>query len=185
MADAINRATFVQRFSVNTPDFPTNDWVINPDMSPVTGVPKKYWKLTGDVLSEMSQAEKDQVDSDNLGSYKLSKIKSIDNRTNTLIAAGFEYPPTSGVFFSLSIPSQVKLSGADAQRDDPAFSYPIVWNNIDDTVTVTLNSSAELHGFVLMAIGTVRAYLDSGTSLKDQVRAASTTVDVDAVADSR
>lgn len=37
-------------------------WLHNPDLTPVTGVPNKYWVLTGDILSEMDQAAKDAVD---------------------------------------------------------------------------------------------------------------------------
>lgn len=38
------------------------DWITNPDMSPVDGVLSKYWIITGDAVSEMSQGEKDAVD---------------------------------------------------------------------------------------------------------------------------
>ncbi len=38
------------------------EWIYNPDMSAVTGVPAKYLVITGDVVTEMSQAEKDAVD---------------------------------------------------------------------------------------------------------------------------
>jgi len=62
MADVLNRVTFEFRKSEHTPDFDSADWVHNPDLSPVNGVPEHYWKLTGDVLSEMSQGEKDTVD---------------------------------------------------------------------------------------------------------------------------
>ena len=64
MANVLHRTTFEYKLSVNTPDFPIGTWVINPDLSPVSGVPKKYWKLTGDILSEMSAGEKSVVDDD-------------------------------------------------------------------------------------------------------------------------
>jgi len=62
MADVLNRTTLQYLRSVNTPDFPVLDWVINPDLTAVVGVPQKYWKLTGDIVSEMTQPEKDAVD---------------------------------------------------------------------------------------------------------------------------
>lgn len=49
------------RTSVNTPDFDSADWFVNPDISAVAGVPIKYWKLT-DPVTEMNQAEKDAAD---------------------------------------------------------------------------------------------------------------------------
>lgn len=62
MADVLNRTTLEFRRSVNTPDFPVESWVIDPDISPVVGVASKHWKLTGDMVSEMTQGEKDAVD---------------------------------------------------------------------------------------------------------------------------
>lgn len=62
MANVLNRTTLQYLRSVHTPNYPALDWVINPDLTPVVGVPQKYWKLTGDILSEMTQPEKDAVD---------------------------------------------------------------------------------------------------------------------------
>lgn len=62
MAAVINRTTLVYHKSVNTPDYPPADWIINPDMSAVEGVSKIYWKVVGDTVVEMDQSEKDAVD---------------------------------------------------------------------------------------------------------------------------
>jgi len=62
MASAIQKSTMIYRESVNTPDFDNDEWILNPDLSAVTGVPRKYWKLVGDEITEMSDAEKDAVD---------------------------------------------------------------------------------------------------------------------------
>ena len=54
--------------SVHSPDYPTNDWLINPDVSLLEGgsppVPELYWKAAGSPLAviEMTQGEKDAVD---------------------------------------------------------------------------------------------------------------------------
>ena len=64
MASVIHRTTLEYRTSVNTPDFPTNTWIINPDLSAVQNVPIKYWKCVGDAILEMSQSEKDEVDAE-------------------------------------------------------------------------------------------------------------------------
>lgn len=48
--------------SVNTPDYETNPYaIVNPDLSLVSGVPTKYWKLDNGIISEMSQIEKDAI----------------------------------------------------------------------------------------------------------------------------
>lgn len=69
MADVLHRATKQHLLSVNTPDFDPGVWIINPDLTGLFNrptriylVPLKYWKIEGDAVSEMSQAEKDAVD---------------------------------------------------------------------------------------------------------------------------
>jgi hypothetical protein len=182
MATVLNRTSLELIESVNTPDYSTQDWVINPDLSPVSGVPVKYWKLAGDVLSEMSQAEKDTQDATDLPTLKQTRYAEIDARTDELIAAGFTYASKQ---FSLSLASQNKMMGTHQVKDDPALTYPVEWNTIDDTDSYSIADAADLDAFYLQALGTVRAHLDSGTSLKNSIRAAADTAAVDAVVDSR
>lgn len=41
---------------------PQVNYISEPDLSAVAGFPEKYWIITGDVISLMSQAERDAVD---------------------------------------------------------------------------------------------------------------------------
>lgn len=116
---------------------------------------------------------------------KPERIQAIDRRTDQLIGLGFEFPPGSGVRFSLSMESQSKLLGMDALRSDPLFTYPVVYNSIDDLEEFSIPDSATIHSFFLVAVGTYRAHLDSGTALKTQIRAATTQAELDAVVDNR
>lgn len=50
------------RESVNTPEFDNDEWIINPDLSAVIGVPRKYWKLVENEIVEMTAEEKEIVD---------------------------------------------------------------------------------------------------------------------------
>lgn len=51
------------RESIHTPDFPSAEWFINPDISAVVSVPHKHWaRPLTDPVTEMNQAEKDAVD---------------------------------------------------------------------------------------------------------------------------
>lgn len=59
MANVVNRTTKEYLKSVNTPDYPVSEWIINPV---VPDVPSKYWNISGDTVTEMTQAEKDAVD---------------------------------------------------------------------------------------------------------------------------
>lgn len=78
MADVLNRTTRQYLKSVNTPDYPPAEWIINPDMSPVEGVPNRYWIITGDVVSEMSTGEKAIVDLALLEARRDSIIARLD-----------------------------------------------------------------------------------------------------------
>lgn len=62
MANVINRTTLEYLTSVNTPDYPTGSWIINPDLSALTNVPSKYWKVVADSVLQMNTTEKNAVD---------------------------------------------------------------------------------------------------------------------------
>jgi len=62
VATVLNRTTRELRASVNTPDFPVANWIINPDLSSVSGFLPKHWIITGDVVSLMDQAARDAAD---------------------------------------------------------------------------------------------------------------------------
>jgi len=72
MANVLNRVT--RRFikSANTPDYPVNEWIINPDMSAVINQPNRYWIITGDVVTLMDQAARDTVDANILTAADLA-----------------------------------------------------------------------------------------------------------------
>ena len=185
MANVINRTTLEQKFSVNTPDYPVDIWIINPDMSNVVGVPKKYWKIEGDLVLEMNQAEKDAVDAAHLGQHKLERYIAIDVRTDELISEGFEFPDGYEHYYSLSAEGQLNILGAYTAKDSPYFAYPIKWPTILDDYELSINNAATLEAFYLTAVGTVRVVRDSGTVIKEAIRAATTTAEVDAIVDPR
>lgn len=62
MASVLNRTTKAFITSANTPDYPTADWIINPDLSAVAGFDSKYWTISGDTVSLLDQAGRDAVD---------------------------------------------------------------------------------------------------------------------------
>jgi hypothetical protein len=122
---------------------------------------------------------------DALPGYKRRRCLVIDARTQELIAQGFEFPPSSGNRFSLSLAGQSKINGANQAREDPAFVYPVEWNMVDDSGTISITDAAMLHNFFLSALVTYRAVLDAGTALKNQIRVATSVAEVDAVIDNR
>ena len=89
MSDVLNRSTLELLRSVNTPDYPEAQWVINPDLSPVAGVPKKYWKLVGDVLQPMSAVERAPIDASDLSLLKQAARQGIITDAQTTIDAAY------------------------------------------------------------------------------------------------
>ncbi len=65
MADVFNRTTGQYLKSVNTPDFDVADWIINPDLSAVTGQPVKYWIIdppASDTIRSATAGEQTTID---------------------------------------------------------------------------------------------------------------------------
>ncbi len=116
---------------------------------------------------------------------KNTKYVKIDERTDELFRSGFEYPAKSGNIFSLSLAGQSKLHGLYALRNNLGLVYPIKCNTADDSVEYAIVDAASLEAFYLAAFGTARGYVDSGATLKEQIRTATTVEDVAAVEDAR
>ena len=83
MANVLNRTTKQYLASANTPDYPVIDWIINPDLSATTGFNSKYWTITGDVITLMSQAERDAVDAAELAAQIASDKSDASAGTDT------------------------------------------------------------------------------------------------------
>ena len=86
MASALNRTTKQYLTSVNTPDYPVADWIVDPDLSAVVGFPSIYWVITGDVVTLMTQVERDAVDATILEASRDALISEIDNVEDILRA---------------------------------------------------------------------------------------------------
>lgn len=55
MSNVLNKLTKQYLQSVNTPDYPTSEWLINPVL-PLCN--QKFWVIEGDTIREMTQGEK-------------------------------------------------------------------------------------------------------------------------------
>ena len=64
MANVLNKITKVYLQSVNTPEYPESDWIINPDLSAVAGVPSCYWRIVERVV--VDEPARDETDPDTL-----------------------------------------------------------------------------------------------------------------------
>ena len=125
---------------------------------------------------------KDSIEALNLDDYKALRYKEIDIRTEEKIKLGFSY---AGKVFSLSANAQTNILALDNTKDDPALSYPIGYSTIDDSEHYDVVDSTDLHNMYLTALATKKAWVDSGTNLKDAVRNAIDEQSVQAIIDNR
>ena len=138
---------------------------------------------SGDVSSiEGGYWLKDSIESLDLAGYKAYRFKEIDIRTGELVANGFGY---QGLVFSLSQNAQINILGMDTTRNDPAITYPIEYSTIDDLGHYSVVDATDLHNMYLTALGTKKYFVDTGTTLKDAVRAATTDSEVQSIIDNR
>jgi hypothetical protein len=82
MGDYVHRTTkqYLQSVSPNSLPEPLANYIEDPDLSNVVGVPSIYWIITGDVITEMTQGEKDAVDAAALSDGRDDAIEAdIDN----------------------------------------------------------------------------------------------------------
>jgi len=78
-ANVLHRTTKRYLRSVNTPDFPVAEWIINPDLSAVQGLHPRYWKIVGDTVTPMPQAERDVVNNDRRSQMHDRSMQGLDD----------------------------------------------------------------------------------------------------------
>lgn len=161
--------------------YPEESWVHSPE---------SYKTLLGEGLTTLDMAVDDKDvfqrtpdPAEKLAAAKKAKADAIDGKTDALIEAGFSY---EGQVFSLSRQAQQNLAGLlTAIAAGFPVTWPKTWNTLDDSGTHTVQDAAEFQLFYGTAMATVEAHLNSGTALKDQVRAAKTVEEVSAIEDNR
>lgn len=133
-----------------------------------------------------------QADWNVLADLKEKKMQEFDVRTAELIGEGFTY---SAKVFSLTPQMQeyaaaIRATIADHRvlRTEVAFEaafFPVVFNTIDNMDKISLATMVTFESFHDAIVDGVRTHEDSGTALKDLVRAAANKAEVDAVVDER
>ena len=87
MGDYLHRTTKVYRQSISPNELPEPlaNYIEDPDLSAVVGVPSIYWIVIGDVITEMSQGEKDALDAFLLSAARDAEIQAeIDALESTM-----------------------------------------------------------------------------------------------------
>jgi hypothetical protein len=79
MAAVLNRTTKQYLPSANTPDYPVESWIHNPDLSGVIGFDSRYWVITGDAVTLMSQAQRDALNASILVAARDALVNQLTN----------------------------------------------------------------------------------------------------------
>lgn len=117
LGKALNRVTKEVKTPVHTPDYSVSDWIIDPDLSAVENVPVKYWKITGDVVSEMDQSEKDALD---LASLPDAKI----NRKRYLITQSDSFTESRG--YTVYLKGRLLSMYSEGKRNRVKYIQPLI-----------------------------------------------------------
>lgn len=179
---------------------PNGPWIHDPDVSAVLTividtetdpdtytltqrVPVKYWKWVDTAVAEMSQAEKDGVDTVDFEGRRAQRLTEVDTRTAELVMRGFEYPESSGVFFRLD--EKIHKAFTFGGESEFASFYPIEWSSADNKSSTTFADYAALSVFAKTGEAVELGHDVSGNALKTSLRDATDDAGLDAVVDSR
>lgn len=99
---------------------------------------------------------------------KAKRIKEVDYKTDSLIAAGFVYDSQT---FSLSVAAQATWIGLKQAADAGLITFPTEVSTKDDG-SYSIADAAELTAFYATGVGTVQALIASGRPLKASIAAA-------------
>ncbi|MHC4690840.1 MAG: hypothetical protein ACYS5F_14590 [Planctomycetota bacterium] len=115
MANVTNRVTKQYLVSVNTPDFPPAEWIINsPEADalyalhlsdPLGRHDSRYWNINGDLITEMSVVEKDAVD------QAVLDQNAADAKTDAVTL--FDTPASEGEHVGLEMRSEARERNED------------------------------------------------------------------------
>ena len=120
-----------------------------------------------------------------LDEYRATKKLAIDVKTQSLIAAGYSY---GGKKLSLSENSQTYVTGMATAIGAGLMTnadFPVDVNTLDDLDIYTVTDTADALSLYGVVVGTIKGHLESGTVLKELVRAAVDRDAVDAINDTR
>lgn len=136
---------------------------------------------SGDIEStEGGYWMKDHIAVLDLEQYRHFRYEEVDTRSGELINQGYSY---GGHQLSLSQNAQLNLLGLNSSRTE--LTYPIEYNDIDDSGVYSIQDATDMHNMYLTALGTKKAHLDSGTALKDSIRTAVDEAAIQAIIDNR
>ena len=158
------------------------DYIRNPDLSAVDGVPQHRWIVEGDSVRAPTTEETAAFDAADLEAAKLDKMAAIDARTAEIIAINGVI--VNGVAISTGIAAQVSLNALEGLVRLGVATWPQEVSATNGG-SYTINSQPDfvrVAGIVATFVTTTKA---AGRALRSQVLACTTVEQVQAVEDSR
>ncbi len=190
MGSVLHRTTKVFRQSVNTPDYPSGTYAINPAGTAAlitAAVPTKYWKLTGvhptETASEMSAGEKATVDDDptTLAALKVVRLAEIDGVTQDIVDEGFLHDSKIFGLATVDITDFMQWREKVRQGTD---TYAKLWV-LKDGTSYSIASRAVFLQIHQTHIEALEAAYTGGLTLRSDIADAVDDAAVDAVVDGR
>jgi hypothetical protein len=182
MANVLNRHTLEYLPSVNTPDYPPADWIINPDMSAVADVPRWQWVIDGDTLRPADEDERAVLEAARIPDWRRERIAAIDARTKTIVTSGVEIAP--GKVVGTTIEATQNLQNLVLGVNLGTLDLPQDISTVDGG-SYTITGSGDLVRVAGLLTAHQRSALDAGRALRAQVLAATSIDAVNAVEDIR
>ena len=190
MGNVLHRTSKAFLQSVNTPDYDSGTYAINPAGTAaliVATVPTKYWKLTGthpaETASEMNAAEKAAVDDvpATLAALKVVRLAEIDGVTQDIVDEGFLH---DAKIFGLAV---VDISDFRQWREkvrQGTDTYAKLWV-LKDGTSYSIASRAVFLQIAATYMEALEAAYTGGLTLRSDIADAVDDAAVDAVVDSR
>lgn len=146
--------------------------------------PEKFRIRDGNIVRQMTDAERELYYPQDLEDAKRNKIAAIDSRTQELIQAGFSW---GGNNFSMSDAAQRNWIGLGVMKANGLIQYPIPVGKVDEGM-VLITTEQELISFLISFAQyqmDPNGPLGSGRALKALVEACMSVEEVNAIVDER
>lgn len=183
MATVLNRATKELRHSVHSPGYDPAEWIENPDLSAVDGIPQSRWVVDGNTVRPPNESEQSAFDAADLAAAKESKINAINAKTAALVTDGIEV--ASGKVISTSIAASQNLQDiAISISLGMSFPFPQRISTLDEGV-YEIQDLADFARIAALIKAQKKTIMEAGQDLRAQVLAADSIAAVNAVEDNR
>ena len=183
MSTVMNRKSLEVIKYANTPDFDKSQWIINPDLSKVQSVPKKYWMVRGDEVIPVTEQARKNMDEAEIGKLKEERYVDFEKNTINAVLQGFEYPAGSGTKVSIGEEDRLTLFGLCQLTMSPE-TYPVTINNRHGG-KITLNNQGDVQTLFKTDLANRLNVQKAELELKRRVRESQTIEAVKFVADRR